>query len=278
MLNNSLILALDDQGRETILMGKGIGFHKATGSRLNKEEVEKVFVLKDRNISRNIIRLAADTDAVFFELAKTIIDYGKERFGMEIMDHLYLSLTDHLSYAVQRVKDGIQFQNFISMEMKKFNPHECEVGNYALNLVEERMGVRLPDDEAGNIALHFINAQQDNPYNSRNQMISSVVEDVLNIIQYCLHIVYDREDTSYIRCVTHLRLFAQRLIKGEMMPDERDTYLYQQIMETCARERECVDKIGVYIKERFKVSITNQEELYLTLHIHRVMETIRQKG
>lgn len=66
VLNNSLVLALDEEGQEVILMGKGIGFGKATGSALRKEEVEKVFVLKDRNISRNIIRLAADTDADFF--------------------------------------------------------------------------------------------------------------------------------------------------------------------------------------------------------------------
>lgn len=171
-----------------------------------------------RNISRNIIRLAADTDGVFFELAKTVIDHGRERFGMELMDHLYLSLTDHLSYAVQRVKDGIIFQNFYTLEMRKFNPHEFEVGNFALDLVEEKLGVRLPDDEAGNIALHFINAQQDNPYNSQNQVINSVVEDILSIIKYSFHIVYDKEDTSYTRCVTHLRLFAQRLMKGEMMP------------------------------------------------------------
>ena len=278
VLNNSLVLALDEEGQEAILMGKGIGFHKATGSTLKKEEVEKVFVLKDRNISRNIIRLAADTDGVFFELAKTVIDHGRERFGMELMDHLYLSLTDHLSYAVQRVKDGIIFQNFYTLEMRKFNPHEFEVGKFALDLVEEKLGVRLPDDEAGNIALHFINAQQDNPYNSQNQVINSVVEDILSIIKYSFHIVYDKEDTSYTRCVTHLRLFAQRLMKGEMMPDERNTFLYRQIMETCARERECVEKIGVYVRERFKVSITDQEELYLTLHIHRVMDTIQQKG
>lgn len=215
---------------------------------------------------------------IFFELAKMIIDYGREQFGMELMDHLYLSLTDHLAYAVKRMKDGIRFQNFYALEMKRFHPHEFEVGGFAVNLVEEKLGVRLPEDEAGNIALHFINARQDNLYNSQNQVINSVVEDILSIIKYSLHLVYDKEDTSYTRCVTHLRLFAQRLMKGEMMFDEKNTYLYRQIMESCARERECVKKIGIYIRERFKVSVTSQEELYLTLHIHRVMETMQQKG
>jgi len=70
VLNNSLVLALDESGRETILMGKGIGYNKSIGYQFEEKEIEKVFVLKDREISKNIIRLAAESDSVFFELAK----------------------------------------------------------------------------------------------------------------------------------------------------------------------------------------------------------------
>lgn len=278
VLNNSLVFALNEQGQEVILMGKGIGYRKSTGNILEKQEIEKVFVLKDRNISKSIIQLAADTDTVFFELAKSIIDYGKETYQMKLMDHLYLSLTDHLSYAVKRVQDNIHFQNFYTMEMRKFNPHEFEVGKYALELIKRKLGVQLPDDEAGNIALHFINAQQDNPYNSQNQVINSVVEDILSIIKYSFGIIYDKEDISYTRCVTHLRLFVQRLMKGDMVPEVEDISIYQHIIDTCIKERECVGKIEVYIKERFRVSVTNQEVFYLTLHIHRVVDVHRQKN
>ena len=97
VLNNSLVLALDEAGQETILMGKGIGYHKSIGYQFQESEIEKVFVLKDKEVSRNIIRLAAETDAVYFELAKSVIDYAIETFGMKLMDHIYLSLTDHLS-------------------------------------------------------------------------------------------------------------------------------------------------------------------------------------
>ena len=65
VLNNSLVLALDEQGQETILMGKGIGFHKASGYEFGADEVEKVFVLRDRSVARSIIRLAAETDTEF---------------------------------------------------------------------------------------------------------------------------------------------------------------------------------------------------------------------
>lgn len=275
-LNNSLVLALDEQGHEVILMGKGIGFGKTTGSELKQEEIEKVYVLRDQNISKNIIQLAADTDSVYFELAKKMIDYGQEHYQMKLMDHIYLSLTDHLSYAVRRELSGIRFQNLYSLEMKIFNPHEFQVGNYALDLVEQKLGVRLPDDEAGNIALHFINAQQENPYNSQNKVINSVVEDILSIVKYSLNIIYDKEGIAYIRCVTHLRLFAQRLLKGEMMPRQNSGALYQNITAGCVREQESVKKIGAYIMQRFKVEITNQEELYLILHINRVVSELKR--
>ena len=58
VLNNSLVLALNDEGQEVILMGKGIGFQKTIGYKLSPKEIDKVFVLKDRELSRRIIRLA----------------------------------------------------------------------------------------------------------------------------------------------------------------------------------------------------------------------------
>lgn len=47
VLNNSLVLALDQEGREHILMGKGIGYRKSIGMLVKTEDVEKIFVLKD---------------------------------------------------------------------------------------------------------------------------------------------------------------------------------------------------------------------------------------
>lgn len=51
VLNNSLVLALDNAGQESILMGKGIGFHKSIGYEFQESEIEKVFVLKDKEVS-----------------------------------------------------------------------------------------------------------------------------------------------------------------------------------------------------------------------------------
>ncbi|MFA3991035.1 CAT RNA binding domain-containing protein [Clostridioides difficile] len=48
VLNNSLLLAKDDNDEEIILMGKGIGHNYKAGSELNKKDIEKIlfFMMK----------------------------------------------------------------------------------------------------------------------------------------------------------------------------------------------------------------------------------------
>ncbi|MCC8140553.1 MAG: PRD domain-containing protein [Lachnospiraceae bacterium] len=277
VLNNSLILALDDEGSETILMGKGIGFHKASGYQFRPEEVEKVFVLKDRSISRNIIKLAAEVDSVYFEISKNVIDYAREEFGMKLLDHIYLSLTDHIAFAVRRVKQGIVVPNFYTTDMRRFNPNEFQVGRYALALVKEHLDIELPTDEAGNIAFHFINAQIDHPYNDTNREIRRLTEDVLDIVKYYYQIIYPEDSVTYTRYVTHVNLFAQRLIAGKQLDGDASHLLYDQIAEVCQSEFRCVERIDRFVQERLGVALSSQESMYLAMHIHLILEEGRSR-
>ena len=44
-------------------------------------------------------------------------------------------------------------------EIRRFYSREYQIGQYALQMIRERLQVDLPEDEAGFIALHFINAE-----------------------------------------------------------------------------------------------------------------------
>ena len=52
VMNNSLILALNDECKEVILMGKGIGYKKSIGEDVDDSQVEKVFELTDNKMKR----------------------------------------------------------------------------------------------------------------------------------------------------------------------------------------------------------------------------------
>ena len=46
VINNNVVSTFDSNGKEVILMGKGIGFRKKTGDELDKTKIEKIFTLE----------------------------------------------------------------------------------------------------------------------------------------------------------------------------------------------------------------------------------------
>ena len=72
--------------------------------------------------------------------------------------------------------------------------------------------------------------------------------------------------------MTQIRLYAQRLVSGQQLPEDSSGLLYDQIAQVCTSEFSCVDRVDRFVRERFGVGLTNQEEMYLALHIHRVLE------
>ncbi|MCC0731685.1 PRD domain-containing protein [Clostridioides sp. ZZV14-6048] len=270
VLNNSLLLAKDDNDEEIILMGKGIGHNYKIGSELNKEDIEKTFVLHDENIKKSIIQLASEIDAEYFGIAQMIISYGIEKYNLKLMNHIYLALTDHIAFAVRRFKEGIMIENYYLFEIKEFNPKEYDIGKYAITVFKEVLGLELPEEEIGNIAGHFINAQQDNPYSDRNKRSAKIVNAILQIVHYHFSIVYNKESFYYMRFVMHLKAFSQRFLANEPSKEKID-FIYNQVRKNCKEEYECVKKIGAYIYKEYSRKLPRQEELYLMIHIHKIL-------
>ena len=270
VLNNSLLLAKDANEKEIILMGKGIGHNYKIGSELNKEDIEKTFVLRDETIKRNIVELASEIDVEYFNIAQTIIVYAVEKYDLKLMNHIYLALTDHIAFAVRRFKDGILIENYYLDEMRELNPKEYDIGVYALKVLKEYLDLELPEEEIGNIAGHFINAQQDNPYSDRNKSSSKIVNAILQIVHYHFSIVYNKDSFYYKRFVMHLKAFAQRFLANEPTKEKVD-FIYEQVRNNCKAEYECIKKIRAYIYTEFSRELPVQEALYLMIHIHKIL-------
>ena len=102
VLNNSLVLAVNENGEEVILMGKGIGYKKSIGEKIVSSQIEKIFELKDKKLKRDMIRLAIDTKSIYFEIANQIIQYAIDKYEMENIG-LFISFADG-SYFLLRKK------------------------------------------------------------------------------------------------------------------------------------------------------------------------------
>lgn len=271
VLNNSLVLVVDNQGHEKILMGKAIGYNKSTGYKIKDSDIEKVFVLENKEISKRIIQLANEIDAKYFIIAKTIIDYAKERYQMNLQEYIYLSLTDHIAFTVRRIKDNDIISNLYSAIIRQLNVQEYEIGEFAVNLISNEMNMFIPEEEISNIASHFINAQKNQKNHVKNDKIIDFVNSVLNIVKCYFSIEYDINSLGYNRFVLHLQSFGSQIILGNRVENSKNDSVYTHIFDLYPEEKDCVNKLDDFIKRKYNIKISNQETLYLIIHLHKIL-------
>lgn len=273
IFNNNAIIAKDSTRDEFVVMGRGIAFKKSAGEKVEEHLIEKVFELKQKDASEKFKLLLEDVPTEYVALCYDIIEYGKSILETQLSDYIYVSLTDHMNNAFKMFDEGLKNTNPLIWEIKKFYPKEYGVGLKALEFIEDETGKRLSEDEAGNIALHLINAQVNSSYNKVADVAQQAekIQDILNIIKYSYNTTLDEHSIGYERFVTHLRFFFQRLNKKEKTELE-DDFLWRQVKAKYKKAHSCMLKIEKYLN----TVLSDEEKLYITIHIQRV--TQRQKN
>lgn len=273
IFNNNAVVAKDCANREIVAMGCGIAFKMNIGEVLDESKIEKTFILKEKETSERFKLLLEDVDSEIVSLCYDIIEYAKNLLDVELNDYVYVTLTDHINNAIKLQKDGFNTSNVIIWEIRKFYSKEYAVGIKALEFIQEELGVELPEDEAGNIALHLINAQVNKRCNIKKDVSkqTKMINDILNIVRYTYNINLDENSLSYERFITHLRFFFQRLNKKEFYceednEEENEDFLLNQVKKKYKNAYSCMLKVEKYLE----IELSNEEKLYLTLHIQKV--------
>jgi transcriptional antiterminator, bglG len=273
VINNNVISSEDDKGKEIVVMGKGIGFGKKAGEEIDETKIEKVFSLPDESTSQ-FMQVVKDMPYEYIRTAELVIAYARETLGYHLSKNIYVTLTDHLGYAIERKRQGIVVANELSWEMKKFYNAEFQVGLKALDIVKQELDVELPEDEAGFIAMHLVNAQMGGQMNQSRNM-PAMIKDILNIVRYTFQVELDEKSLSYERFVTHLRFFVQRVISREDS-ERNDEEFDQLITDRFPHSYECAQKIKSYMKKKLDYEVSDVEISYLAVHIHRVIHSMNK--
>lgn len=114
VINNNVISSEDDKGKEIIVMGKGIGFGKKAGEEIDETKIEKVFSLPDESTSQ-FMQVVKDMPYEYIRTAELVIAYARETLGYHLSKNIYVTLTDHLGYAIERKQQGIVVANELSI-------------------------------------------------------------------------------------------------------------------------------------------------------------------
>ena len=169
--NNNVIQATDQQGREMIVMGKGLGFQKKAGEELDTSKIEKTFVLQNDYQQSDLSSLYLQMESTEVEVVNAIINKAEGVLGVQFDLSLYLALADHLHFVFERSHEGVSIENPLSWEVRKFYPNEYQIGLEALQLIKERLGLELGKVEASSIATKL--AHEIDPENKVGCMLAA---------------------------------------------------------------------------------------------------------
>lgn len=274
VLNNNLVLSHDpNTKKEVILMGCGIAFKKKIGDEVDSSRIEKTFTIEDSSIGVKIKSILSKIPEAIFILSNEIIIHAEKSLDKKLDKQIYISLSDHIAFALKRYKSGIVIKNSLLHEIKRVHKKEYEIGVWAVNHINKRVKVNLPIDEAGFIALHIVNAS----YKSSKQeglVFTEIIKGILDIIRYHFSVEFDEDDINYDRLLTHLKYFAERVLTNTQYINQDNDFI-NIIKDNYRDEYSCTLKISKFIKSSYKYDVKDDEIVYLTMHIHRVISVIK---
>ena len=269
VINNNVISVHDEQKKELVVMGRGIAFQKRPGDVVDESKIEKIFKLENKDVSEKFKTLLYEVPMEYMKISEGIISYAKKTLGKSLNDSIYVSLTDHINFAIERSKKCMMISNALLWEIKRFYKDEYEIGLKAIEKIEEKLGISLPEDEAGFIAMHLVNAELNEEMPNVVNM-TRLIQDILNIVKYHFRIELDEESLNYFRFLTHLKFFAQRLYTNSNL-ESKDDFLYDMVKDKYPEAFKCTEKIKNFIVKTHNHSLEKEEMAYLSIHIERVV-------
>ncbi|MGG7179412.1 BglG family transcription antiterminator LicT [Clostridium paraputrificum] len=270
VLNNNVVTIINDNNEESVVMGRGIAFQKKKGDMIDEESIEKIFTLENKGINDKLISLVNDIPVENLEVAEEIVKYAEEKLNTKLNENIYLTLTDHIGFSIDRLKNNLAVKNVMLWDIKRLHKEEFLVGVKALEIIKDRFGVELPEDEAASIAMHILNGELDQDMPDVVNMIN-LIDEILKIVKYHFNVDFDEESINYYRFITHLKFFTQRLASGRYYEDD-DNELFDMIKVKYPKSYECTKRIEGFIKQKYNNDLTKEEKLYLIVHTARVVQ------
>lgn len=275
VLNNNVVISIDSKTKkEIILLGSGIAFNRKVGQEVDESKIEKTFILDDKTLGNKFKKLINQIPDGVFQLSHEIISHASKELNVKFDKQIYISLSDHIAFAIKRYKKNMMIKNDLLSEIRRVHKNEYRVALWALDFLNKKLKIELPEDEAGFIALHFINASLNQNTTSSIES-TKIVKDILNIIRYYFTLEFNEDDLNYDRLLTHLKYFSKRIITNNQENNSEDEFM-NMVIKSYPQAYNCTLKIKEYIENNYKYEVNSNEVVYLTLHIQRIISVAKE--
>lgn len=262
-INNNVSLCLDSKNNEVIVFGKGVGFIKPPYE-IPLEKIEKTFY----NVKEEQINLINLMPVDILEASLDIVDYANQKLGNQFESNVVFTLADHISFAIKRHEQNIKLKMPLLQEIEQTYEEECYIGKKALKMIENKIAVKLPKSEAASIAMHLVNYEAQQKSTEENDY-GNIVNSCITSLEKILNCSVNKDSFSYYRFVTHLYYLIKRIRNNEMI-ESQNAQLFQALKEEFPDVLKSALDIKKIIKEQLDRELSDEELVYLMLHINRL--------
>ncbi|ERL66081.1 PRD domain-containing protein [Schleiferilactobacillus shenzhenensis] len=276
VFNNNVVLAKDGS-QALVLIGKGIGFGKKPGQPITVTDEIDVYRPEAENWLKNFQEAVTSIPPEYFELASEIIKKASAALQTTFNSYLLIALADHIQFAIYRHQHDMDIRNELLWEIKRIYPREYAAGQDALQMTNQRFQVQLLPDEAGFIAMKFVENSMQGSTDRTTKEMTKLINGMLDIVQYQLGRPLDSDSLSFQRLLVHLRFFAQRTVMHVADPNgPDDDFLYDHVAQKYPQAFACAQKVTTFVTKSTARPVARGEQVYLTVHIQRLIAESNQ--
>lgn len=266
-INNNVSLCLDSRNKEVVVFGKGVGFIKPPAE-IPLTKIERTFY----DVNQQYMSLLNDIPSEVIDFTARQLTTVQDELPYEFNSNLILTLADHLAFAMQRAKKGVYVTMPPLYELEAGYPLEVKISRKIVADMERQFRARLPRNEVQGVAMHFINARSGESNAAARKIEEQyevILERMTQIVEHEMGIKVRRDTFSFARFATHVQYLLKRIFEKKHI-DSANVQMYESIRDEYGAVSACVDRVGEYIKSNWSAELTEEEKLYLIMHINRV--------
>lgn len=264
-INNNVAICLDNNHHELIAFGKGIGFPKIPYELKDLSTVWRTYY----GIKENYLPLLNEIPEGIFKISIKVVDLAKLTISNELNSNIVFTLADHINFAIERYKKSMDIKMPFIYDVQHLYEKEMEVGKKAISMINKELDIHLAKDEAVSIALHFINAETMRSDAEDETNEKKVIKDITVLIEQEFEIQIDREGFNFSRFVSHLQYLLKRKENDTSISSENKK-MFDCMKESYEQTYRCVLHIKQYLCDQLNWNPSEEELLYLMLHINRL--------
>ena len=274
MLNNNVVLARDEIGREAILTGRGLGFQRKRGQDVDASLISRRYILADN--AQSVAEVIAGIPLERLALIERVFRKAARGLNTDVPSSTLIAVVDHINQAMERVRQGLAMDYPLRAEVAHLHPEELQLAEAMVEEINAAQDIQLPDGEALALTLHLFTAAIGAPSARAAGEQSRLIGQVMTLLEKTFGDAFDPDSVNAARFAVHLRYFLVRARTTVQIEDGTASLVAQALRTSDPDAYRVALRIRDLLEIRLGAAVTEDETAYLALHVARLASALPQ--